>query len=64
MLGYKEYYKALEEKAKQMSDVQFDKYYKKLLKSFGAKDIEDLSKENKKKFFNQIDKDVKSDSGE
>lgn len=55
MIGYKEYYKMLEEKAKTMTDKQQEKLFRKELKKFGVKDLEDLTPEQKKKFFNKID---------
>lgn len=61
MKSFKEYFKSLEEKAKKMNDKEFDRFYKKLLKKYGVKDLEDLSKEDKKKFFNDIEKNVQAD---
>jgi len=61
MKGFKEYFKSIEEKAKQMSDKQFDRYFKQLLKKYKVKDIEELSDKDRKKFFKEIDDNVKAD---
>lgn len=62
MKGFKDTFTEIEEKAKEMSNKEYDKYFQQLLKKYKAKDIEDLSKEDKKKFFNDIEKNVKADS--
>ena len=60
MKGFKETFTELEEAAKAMTDKEYLKYYKSLLKKYKVKEIDELSKEDKKKFFNDIEKSVKA----
>lgn len=39
----------------------YDKLFMSILKSFGVEDVEDLSKEQKKEFFDKVDKAWKSE---
>ena len=48
-------FKSMFEKAKEVSDKEYEKIFKTELKKFGVKDIQDLSDKDKKKFFNKLD---------
>ena len=59
MLKFKDIY----EKAKEMSNKEYDLYFQKLLKKYKVSDVSDLSDKDKSKFFKEIDKNVKGDTG-
>ena len=63
MKGYKEYYKELEEKQKEMTDKEYDAFFAKMLKKYKVSHISELDKKQKSAFFKEIDKAVKSDEG-
>lgn len=52
----------IEEKAKEMSDKEYEKYFKSLLKKYKVKDVSELSDKDKKKFFDEIEKNVQADN--
>ena len=49
------------EAAKEMSNKEYDLFFQKLLKKYKVSDISELDKKQKAKFFDEIDKAVKSD---
>ena len=59
MLKFKDIY----EKAKDYTDKEYDLYFQKLLKKYKVSDVSELSDKDKSKFFKEIDKAVKSDTG-
>ena len=58
MIKFKEMFT---EKAKEMTDKEYEQYFKAMLKKYGVKDPSELDKNKRKKFFDEIDKNVKSD---
>ena len=56
-------FKDIFEKSKEMSNKEYDLYFQKLLKKYKIKDISELSDKDKSKFFKEIDRAVKSDTG-
>lgn len=46
---------------KEMTGKEYDKYFQSLLKRYRVKDISELSDKDKKKFFDEIEKNVKAD---
>ena len=55
-------FKDMFEKAKEMTDKEYEKYFRAMLKKYKVKDPSELDKNKRKKFFDEIDKNVNSDS--
>lgn len=55
---------ALNEVAKKGDSKEYKAFFKKTLKKYGADEVTDLSTEDKKKFFDEIDNGWKSDEEE
>ena len=59
MIKFKEMFT---EKAKEMSDKEYEKYFKAMLKKYKVNDPSELDKNKRKKFIDEIESNVKADN--